>query len=305
MITADTPGTPIEVFISYSHRDEPLRRALEDHLSLLRRQSWISTWHDRRSAGTEWVDQIDAHLESARMILLLVSPNFMASEYCYGVELRRALERHAAGEARVIPVILRPVDWKDAPFGKLQSLPKDGKPVTSWRNRDGAFANIGEGIRRAIEDLRSTVLSRVQSLALKYENVRTIKTGGDPLRISLMEEIVEDLKKLAAPGSYWLPKLVQSPESGEKLAAIVILQVIPNPEYLHWVEQRVGDEQPFLSYQATVALREAAGTLSIKYREQLSMAINFARENLPLSRGDKGDRMRKLEEAAWALSERL
>jgi hypothetical protein len=152
MITADTPGTPIEVFISYSHRDEPLRRALEDHLSLLRRQSWISTWHDRQiSAGTEWVDQIDAHLESARMILLLVSPNFMASEYCYGVELRRALERHAAGEARIIPVILRPVDWKDAPFGKLQSLPKDGKPVTSWRNRDGhlrTLARASEGLLR-------------------------------------------------------------------------------------------------------------------------------------------------------------
>jgi len=93
----------------------------------------ISIWHDRRiGAGREWGEEIDEHLQSADVILLLVSPSLLASDYCYGIEIRRALERHEAGEARLIPVILRPVDWQRAPFGKLQALPKDARPVTDF-----------------------------------------------------------------------------------------------------------------------------------------------------------------------------
>jgi hypothetical protein len=149
-------GPPVEVFVSYSHRDEALRRALEDHLALLRRQGVISVWHDRRiSAGTEWAGQIDEHLASAGVILLLVSSAFLASDYAYDKELSRALERHQAGQARVIPIILRPVDWKDAPFAKLQVLPKDARPVTSWSNRDEAWRDVARGIREAVASLQS------------------------------------------------------------------------------------------------------------------------------------------------------
>src|SRR5512135_1983553 len=75
---------PIEVFVSYSHRDDDLREELLRHLSILRRQGVIAGWHDRLiGAGTEWRGQIDAHLDSARIILLLVSANFLASDYCY------------------------------------------------------------------------------------------------------------------------------------------------------------------------------------------------------------------------------
>jgi hypothetical protein len=146
----------VEVFFSYSHKDERYRKQLESHLSLLKRQGVITDWHDRRiQAGTEWAGQIDEHLESAGIILLLVSSDFLASKYCYDVELTRALERHEAREARVIPIILRPVDWHSAPFAKLQALPRDGKPVTKWSNRDEAFLDIAQGIRKAVEDLRS------------------------------------------------------------------------------------------------------------------------------------------------------
>lgn len=131
---------PIELFFSYSHRDEDLMKELVKHLSILKRQGLICAWHDRQiTAGTEWEGQIDQHLNSAQVILLLISPDFMASDYCYDIELDRAMERHQNKAARVIPVILRPVDWKGAPFGKLQSLPKDAKPITSWTNRDEAF----------------------------------------------------------------------------------------------------------------------------------------------------------------------
>src|SRR5438034_6829052 len=125
------PVTPLEVFISYAHADEALRKELEKHLSLLQQRGLIASWHDRLiPAGAEWSDEIDAHLNSAQMILLLISADFLASRYCYSIEMKRALERSQAGEARVIPIILRPVDWEHEPsLSKLQSLPTNAKPV--------------------------------------------------------------------------------------------------------------------------------------------------------------------------------
>jgi hypothetical protein len=127
---------------------------LETHLSLLQDQGVISGWHDRRiAAGTEWDGAINKNLEEAGVILLLVSADFLASRYCRDVEVKRAMERHEAGTARVIPVILRSVDWHTAPFGKLEALPRDGKAVTSWKNRDEAFTDVARGIREAVKDL--------------------------------------------------------------------------------------------------------------------------------------------------------
>ncbi len=143
----------MNVFFSYAHEDEGLRDRLENHLEILKRSDKISTWHDRKiTAGSEWAGAIDKHLEAADIILLLVSPAFIASDYCWDVELCRATERHSAGTALVIPIILRPIDWHGAPFGKLQALPKDGKPVTTWSNRDQAFQNVAEGLRKAIDE---------------------------------------------------------------------------------------------------------------------------------------------------------
>src|SRR5690348_4507212 len=125
---------PVKIFICYAHEDELLLNKLKTHLRVLQRQGLIDVWHDREiSAGTEWEPEISQHLNIAHIILLLVSPDFMDSDYCYGIELERAMERHQSGEARVIPIILRPVHWTGASFGKLQVLPTDGKPVTSSR----------------------------------------------------------------------------------------------------------------------------------------------------------------------------
>ena len=147
-------GEQVEVFLSYSHRDDVLRDELERHLSLLRREGLIRTWHDRRiTAGDEWAGKIDARLDSAEVILLLVSSDFLASDYCYDLEMRRALERHEHGEARVIPVVLRPADWHSAPFSKLGALPAEGKPVTAWRDRDQAFADVARGLRAVVASM--------------------------------------------------------------------------------------------------------------------------------------------------------
>ncbi len=148
-------SAPLELFYSYAHKDEPLRQELEKQLSPLQHDGLITGWRDRDiNAGQEWERAIDQHLESAGIILLLISSDFMASEYCYSKEMTRALERHQAGEATVIPILLRPVDWTHAPFSHLQALPRDNRPVTTWANQDEAFAAIAQGIRKLVADRR-------------------------------------------------------------------------------------------------------------------------------------------------------
>ncbi len=139
------------VFFSYSHADEELRDQLEKHLTMLKRQGVIETFHDRRiPVGSDLDRSISAELEHADVILLLVSPDFLASAYCYDIEMQRALERHGRGEARVIPVILRHCDWHTAPFGKLLATPRDGKPVKSFTDLDEAFLQVAQAIRQAV-----------------------------------------------------------------------------------------------------------------------------------------------------------
>ncbi len=145
----------VDIFFSYAHEDETLRNELAKQLKLMKRQGLINEWYDRDiDAGTEWKQAIDEHLNNAQIILLLVSPDFIISDYCYDIEMMRAMERHEAREARVIPVILRPCDWHTAPFSKLQALPRNAKPITTWSNRDDAFLDVAKGIRKVVEDMR-------------------------------------------------------------------------------------------------------------------------------------------------------
>lgn len=144
----------VDLFFSYSHRDEDLRDELEIHLAMLKRQGLIRAWHDRRiPAGGDVHEEISEHLEEADVMLILVSPYFLASDYCYNVEMRRALERHEAGEARVIPIILEPCDWHNAPFGHLRATPTDGKPVSKFPNLHDAFLEVTQDIRRIAQEL--------------------------------------------------------------------------------------------------------------------------------------------------------
>jgi len=142
----------VTLFYSYSHKDEKLRDELEAHLSSLRRVGIITEWHDRKILpGQQWNDEITNHLEKSNIILFLVSADFINSEYCYCNEVNRALERHKNQEAHVIPIIIRPVHWQALPFGKLQALPKDGKAVTTWANREEAWVNVVDGICKVVE----------------------------------------------------------------------------------------------------------------------------------------------------------
>ena len=144
----------LKVFVSYSHVDEKLKDALVRHLKPLERMSLISGWHDRKLlAGDDWDAEISRNLEAADIVLLLVSIDFVNSKYCYDIELDRALERHAAGACRVVPVILRGCLWQHARFSKLQALPRDGKPATTWTDLDEALSTVAEGVRLVAEDI--------------------------------------------------------------------------------------------------------------------------------------------------------
>ncbi len=145
----------VKIFFCYAHEDEQLLNRLKTYLKPLQRQGLIDIWHDRDiSAGKEWEREISKHLNEAQIILLLVSPDFMDSDYCYSVEMQRAIVRHEREEARVIPIILRPIYWQGT-LGKLQALPTDAQPIIDrfWHTIDEAFYDVAEGIRKVIEEV--------------------------------------------------------------------------------------------------------------------------------------------------------
>jgi hypothetical protein len=146
-LAAPEPSAAIDVFYSYAHPDEPLRDELARHLKALERSGLIHQWYDRCILpGTEWAREIDINLHTADIVLLLVSPDFLASDYCQEIELPIAMERHKRRSARVVPVILRPALWQYSELSRLAALPKDGRPVALWESRDAAFVSVCEGI---------------------------------------------------------------------------------------------------------------------------------------------------------------
>lgn len=152
--TSQADNQAIKVFFSYAKEDEELRNELAKHLKLLERKKVIKAWSDHDiKGGNEQNAEIEKQLNTAQIILLLISPDFIFSEELWERDVKRAMQRREAKEARVIPIILREVEWHDTPFGKLQALPKNAEPVTNWANRDQAFTDIAKGIRRVIEEV--------------------------------------------------------------------------------------------------------------------------------------------------------
>ncbi len=217
-------GKGLEIIFCYAHEDEELRRGLERQLIPLKRQGLINIWYDQEiSPGVEWESEIDKHLKTAHIILLLVSPAFLNSEYCYSIEMKQALERHQRGEARVIPIILRPTLWQGTPLGKLQALPTGAIPVTSkyWDTLDTAFFNIVEGIRKAVseelssEEMTGTDTANNQSASDIQPSLSNVSQR--PKRGISRRTVVVGLVGLAGVsavvgGSEWLTQHSQKPQ---------------------------------------------------------------------------------------------
>ncbi len=133
----------IRVFLSYASADELLKQQLATHLAALEREGAIATWEENPiNAGSDRLTIINQQLAEADIILLLISADYIASDYHYNGELQQAIQRHATGQVRVIPILLRPVDWQNTILGQLQPLPKNAKPITSWHHKDEAFLDV-------------------------------------------------------------------------------------------------------------------------------------------------------------------
>jgi TIR domain-containing protein len=177
-------SNPMKVFVSYAHDDAALWDKLKKQLTILTLQGQIDTWYDGRiGAGAEWSNEIAEQLDKADLILLLMSPDFLSSQYIFDVEVKRAMERHEAGAARVIPVILRPCLWHCGVFAKLQALPSDGEPVASkkWRNQDTALYEVALGIANIVTEFVS-----------KQEQVAGASSTHAPLREAQREQITKN-----------------------------------------------------------------------------------------------------------------
>jgi CheY-like chemotaxis protein len=186
-MTADSAPAPVTVFYSYAHEDEALRDELSGHLKILERRGLVSSWHDRQiRAGEDWHSKIDEALQMADLVLLLVSTDFINSDYIFGTELTVAMQRHAAGFATVVPIIVRavniePEDAEAFPFMKFQGLPTDLKAVTSWPNRDEAWTNVARGLRatvKAIHDKKAAGAPR----PVTRSAARSLSGGRPPAR---------------------------------------------------------------------------------------------------------------------------
>ena len=142
---------PAKVFVSYAHQDREHLDRLEEQLVIMKRDGLIETWSDKALAGGDpWLAEIRAQLDAATVIVLLVSPPFLKSDFCYGVELRRAMERHKDGTARVVPIIVRPCYWMSAPFSVLQVLPEGAEPISRAGDVDSAWLEIHVALRRLV-----------------------------------------------------------------------------------------------------------------------------------------------------------
>src|SRR5579859_2174187 len=200
------PTAPIEVFCSYADADEKLREELEKHLKPLIRERKILVWYDGKiMPGEEVSSEIDEHLNTAQIILLLVSPDFIASDYCYDLQMTRAIDRHSTGEARVIPIILRPVDWQNTPFGKLQPLPRNRKAVSLWDKIDEALLEIASGIREVIDEFlekNATDLKSKrtfdESAPKREDKLQALESSNNDYRQSLLKNFKGREQELSA-----------------------------------------------------------------------------------------------------------
>jgi hypothetical protein len=182
------PEGSVEIFCSYSHKDESLRQEFTTHIALMRRQNLIQIWHDRKIlAGDDWTGEIDEHLNTADIVTLFVSSDFLASDYCYEKEVRQAMQRESRKETLVVPIIVRPCDWKDAPFGRLQAIPTNARPVTRWEDRDEAWTDVAvslkitvkEAIRRIHEKVKAELLPELPTV--NVDKLLSNRTSWDEL----------------------------------------------------------------------------------------------------------------------------
>ncbi|MBD1856852.1 MULTISPECIES: GUN4 domain-containing protein [Leptolyngbya] len=246
----------ISIFFSYSHKDEALRDKVAEHLSALKRSNVIQEWHDRQiPPGSEWKDEIDCNLRTADIILLLISSSFIASDYCYGVELDQAMRHHDTGKACVIPVILRPVDWQGTPFGGLQALPKNARPVTKWENEDEALMDVAQGIRLAAERIaqrKREYQSPLLTNDIETQRIKESEPGEASYRQEVIECVQEGIGEISAANRIFLESFRSSLALSPEQAALIEQSVLhPFQTYAQTLEGMVQQQFPLTETSQT------------------------------------------------------
>ena len=247
MPTNEQKVLPVRIFYCYAHEDKDLRDQIDKHLGILKRGGKVIVWHDREIlAGTDWKREIEEKLLTANVILLLVSADFITSDYCYGVEMEKALKLHQTGQAQVIPIILRPVDWQDAPFAKLQVLPTGAQPITRWENQDDALEDVAKGIRKVVAQVldRSAVsLVKKGSARLTKPEISSTRFPQTLRDLGFVGRIINGVEVIVPPlcnipaGPFWMgrdklykrhfPDYEEMPQHQVSIAAF---QIAPFPE---------------------------------------------------------------------------
>lgn len=228
----------ITLFISHAHSDKDLLDDLANHLAVLERKGLVCLWSRNDIVpGTERDVAIQDHLSVADLILLLVSSDFLASDDCIQ-EVEHTMKRQRAGETYVLPILLRPAEWQVAPFGTLQALPSNGKPVTLWQNQDEAFSDIVKGIRAVIRRLipfpqLDTSLLEILNAQMEECRRKNMAVYTPHLLLALLQT---SLTKQAL--EYWRPGLASTLQEKLKEYVSHILPKYPQPFYDFLWEER-------------------------------------------------------------------
>lgn len=307
--------TTWRAFYSYSHQDEEWRTKLSTYLNPLVRSKRMVEWHDRKiEPGADWNTEISEQLAEANLIFLLVSEAFLASDYCFGVEVEAAMTRVKEGSARVVPILLKPCLWDVSPFSNLQIIPRDAKPILSWPKPEEAFWDVAKEIQTLLGDplpepasspgpviasasSLDLVREQVRAYAHLYERIRQRMPSGNE-RTQRMEHVLAKMRCLAPAAYPMLEELAASPSPGERLAAVAILQAFASERYLPFLVQLVRFEKPFVGYHASRALLFAVDALHPRAHDRLLTAIHDAQ--IALRETDVGfdaDRYKTLDAA--------
>lgn len=209
----------INVFIAYSRKDKEFKDRIYKHLSVLERNKMIKNWYDGLiSPGQEWDKKVSEALKKSKIVLLLISANFIASDYCFDRELKKALKRHKSGKSVVIPIILRKCLWKDTPIGNLQVVPKDGIPIDNpiWHNEDEGYYDVVSKIKGVAQNILSLDNPNAQlennsinKILAKGESKNLIDKLGEQILINKqLEQSNISLRKLANERQNKLRKLM-------------------------------------------------------------------------------------------------
>ncbi|GCE06990.1 HEAT repeat domain-containing protein [Dictyobacter aurantiacus] len=259
----------LRLFYSYAQQDDEWRKKLDIHLTALQRQGIITSWHRQQViAGAEPAREIERQLEEAHLILLLVSPDFIASEHCYGNELAQALQRHEQGYARVIPILVRSTDWQSTPFGHLRPLPTNGKPAKTWKDQEAALVDIVQGIKNVIDEWSPSHEQLTASPGIDLSS---------PLYQHARTRYLEHLFRL-----YSAVRLPVGPTEGFSLPAIFQpLRLRQNPLAAEDLEREQRPRQPgkFSRYLDEPTLHD----LSARAAEPADITVNTSEEALEKS----------------------